>query len=135
MQLGTEEPQKGEYGLKLKPGPKPKLEDDLPRALHLIRTLAGYRCTQEEIATALDVGDATLSRFLAKHKRAREAYEAGVRVNTTSLRRRQFEVAMDGNVTMLIWLGKQHLGQRDKFEVATNAMTHEDWLDELDKLE
>ena len=30
------------------------------------------------------------------------------------LENRQWEVAMDGNVQMLIWLGKQHLGQKDK---------------------
>ena len=27
---------------------------------------------------------------------------------------KQWEVAMDGNVPMLIWLGKQHLAQCDK---------------------
>ena len=30
------------------------------------------------------------------------------------LKNKQWEVAMDGNVQMLIWLGKQHLGQCDK---------------------
>lgn len=30
---------------------------------------------------------------------------------------KQFDVAMDGNVTMLIWLGKQYLGQSDKVTV------------------
>ena len=29
------------------------------------------------------------------------------------LRKKKWEVAMDGNVQMLIWLGKQYLGQRD----------------------
>lgn len=29
------------------------------------------------------------------------------------LRRTQFRLAMEGNVTMLIWLGKQYLGQSD----------------------
>ena len=29
------------------------------------------------------------------------------------LRRTQFDIAMGGNVTMLIWLGKQYLGQQD----------------------
>jgi len=33
-----------------------------------------------------------------------------------SIRRKQAELAMDGNVTMLIWLGKQRLGQRDRFD-------------------
>lgn len=29
------------------------------------------------------------------------------------LREKQWELAMDGNVQMLIWLGKQYLGQKD----------------------
>ncbi len=33
-----------------------------------------------------------------------------------SLMKKQYEVAMTGNVTMLIWLGKQYLGQSDKVE-------------------
>jgi hypothetical protein len=30
---------------------------------------------------------------------------------------KQFEVAMSGNVTMLLWLGKQYLGQKDNHEI------------------
>ena len=33
------------------------------------------------------------------------------------LRAKQFEMVMNGNVTMAIWLGKQYLGQRDKSEI------------------
>ena len=31
-----------------------------------------------------------------------------------ALEEKQYEVAMEGNVQMLIWLGKQHLGQSEK---------------------
>ena len=34
-----------------------------------------------------------------------------------SLRRKQFETALAGNVTMMVWLGKQYLGQKDKTEI------------------
>lgn len=34
------------------------------------------------------------------------------------LRKAQLRTALDGNPTMLIWLGKQYLGQRDLQEVA-----------------
>lgn len=34
-----------------------------------------------------------------------------------NLLKKQYDVAMTGNVTMLIWLGKQHLGQSEKTEV------------------
>ena len=33
------------------------------------------------------------------------------------LSRKQVEVAMSGNVTMLIWLGKQWLDQKDRQEI------------------
>lgn len=35
------------------------------------------------------------------------------------LRSKQFDVAMSGNVTMLIWLGKQYLEQRDNKDIET----------------
>lgn len=31
---------------------------------------------------------------------------------------KQYEIAMKGNVGMLIWLGKQYLGQKDKQEIS-----------------
>ena len=34
-----------------------------------------------------------------------------------ALKKKQFDMAMKGNVPMLIWLGKQYLGQMDKQEV------------------
>lgn len=34
----------------------------------------------------------------------------------TNLRKKQYDVAMAGNVSMLIWLGKQELGQSDRSE-------------------
>lgn len=36
------------------------------------------------------------------------------------LRDKQYEVAMTGNVPMLIWVGKNRLGQADKQEVSTD---------------
>ena len=38
------------------------------------------------------------------------------------LRKKQFEMAMDGDVRMLIWLGKQYLGQKDTPEVVTEEL-------------
>lgn len=34
------------------------------------------------------------------------------------LRKKQIQLAMQGNLGMLVWLGKQYLGQSDKQEVA-----------------
>jgi hypothetical protein len=38
-----------------------------------------------------------------------------------SLRRMQWEKAQTGNTTMLIWLGKQMLGQKDRLETSEEA--------------
>lgn len=38
------------------------------------------------------------------------------------LRQKQFEMAMNGDVRMLIWLGKQYLGQKDSPEVIVNEL-------------
>lgn len=37
-----------------------------------------------------------------------------------NLMKKQYDIAMGGNVTMLIWLGKQYLGQSDKQELNTD---------------
>ena len=39
------------------------------------------------------------------------------------LRAKQFELAMNGNIAMTIWLGKQYLGQRDKSDVEQSGTT------------
>jgi len=92
--------------------PKPKAKFDRK----LVRTLAGYGCTQEEIANACGIGETTLKR------NAREELDAGYAEMRRSLRRWQYEAAKGGNVTMLIWLGKQLLGQREK----TDAIVREE---------
>lgn len=87
--------------------------DDVARPLKqidpkLVRRLAGHGLTTAEIAATLDCSVDTLDRrFAAEIKGGRERM-------TSSLKRKQFMVAMKGNVGMLIWLGKQYLGQSER---------------------
>ena len=85
-----------------------------------IELLAGVGCTVDEIAASLDVSDVTLrKRFLPVIEKGREKMRA-------SLRRKQVEIAMRGDRTMLIWLGKQLLGQTDRMETElTGTLTHD----------
>lgn len=77
-----------------------------------VELLAGCGCTVEEIAAKLDCSRDTLyERFSDNLKKGREA-------GKSSLRGKQFEMAMKGNVPMLIWLGKQLLGQRDQLDLS-----------------
>jgi len=74
--------------------------------------LAIILCTQSEIAAVLGVSLGLLEHdpeFQRIHKKGMESGHA-------SLRRMQYKAAEAGNPTMLIWLGKQHLGQRDRME-------------------
>ncbi len=73
----------------------------------IIRRMASVMCTNEDIAFALGCCADTLER------RYRDIIYAGKAEARASLRRKQWEVAESGNVTMLIWLGKQWLKQRE----------------------
>ena len=77
----------------------------------MVETLASVGCSGEEIAKQVGCSRSTLyARFL-------DTIEKGHNNQKVSLRRKQFEVAMSGDRTMLIWLGKQYLEQSDKHEV------------------
>ena len=85
-----------------------------PTELNLkqIQAAAAIGCTQEDIARLVGVSERTIQR----RADAREAIAQGMAVMRTSLRRMQWDKAKDGNVTMMIWLGKQLLGQKDRVE-------------------
>ena len=74
----------------------------------LLKKLCTILCTDVEMAAILSVSVDTLNRRYAD--KIKEWKEGG----KMSLRRAQYQLAMKGNMGMLIWLGKQHLGQSDK---------------------
>ena len=73
-----------------------------------VSKLARIGCTQDEIASIVGLSKPTLRKHFA-----REMSE-GLDNFRMSLRRLQAKKASEGNVAMLIWLGKQYLGQREK---------------------
>lgn len=86
---------------------RPKIEINERIVLGLAKIL----CTNEEIAAVVECHPDTLvDRFSDLLKKGREQGKA-------SLRREQYRLAVKGNPTMLIWLGKNHLGQSDKVQV------------------
>ena|SRR5271165_2700942 len=74
------------------------------------------QCTLAEIAAHLGVSDDTIERAVSRERGLSfaEYFEQKRKGGFASLRHNQYQVAMSGNVTMLIWLGKQWLGQSDK---------------------
>ncbi len=95
-----------------KPGPKPKLEHS-EQLLEQIRALGKIQATVEEAASVLRVSLRTLQNFFTMHEDAKLAHEEGKSEGRASLRRAQFTLAVNGNPTMLIWLGKNMLDQRE----------------------
>lgn len=77
--------------------------------IELIKNLASIGCTVSEMAIALNVSQ----EWFYKNKEAMEAYHSGLNEIRTSLRREQLKAILNGNTTMLIWMGKQLLNQRD----------------------
>ena len=90
---------------------RPKLNID-PK---LVQDLAALGCKTSEIAVVVGCSPDTLDgRFSAELAKGRENLKI-------SLRRWQLEAAKKGNVAMLIWLGKQMLGQTEKIEQTTEV--------------
>lgn len=73
-----------------------------------VRQLAAINCSYAEMAAVLGCDESTLTRRFA------QVIKEGREQGRMSLKRKQYEVAMGGNVTMLIWLGKQLLDQSEK---------------------
>ena len=82
---------------------RPKIKIDEKEVLKL----AQLNCTFKEIAAFFDVSQSTIS------DNYRTIIEKGRESGKISIRKKQYDVAMGGNVTMLIWLGKQYLDQRE----------------------
>lgn len=86
-----------------------------------LRALVRIQCTAEECAAILDMSADTLDTRLkeAGFGGFSEFYKRYNHEGRASLRRAQWKAAVDeGNPTMLIWMGKQMLGQRDRFDAA-----------------
>ena len=81
-----------------------------------VEKLCGLQCLEEEIAQFCGVSVDTLSRACKREYRISFAdYLAQKRgVGKIGLRRAQWQAAQKGNPALLIWLGKQYLGQKDK---------------------
>jgi len=87
---------------------RPKLKIDGK----MVEGMAGVGCSALTIATVLGCEHKTIER------RFGVAMKKGGEELNFKLRHKQVELAMAGNVTMLIWLGKQRLNQSDKQELA-----------------
>ncbi len=91
---------------------RPKKLEATKKVFEFIEGLASIFCTQKEAAKVFSVRRSTFCAFLAKHKKARTAWETGAGTSRESLRRFQFKLAKT-SAAMAIFLGKNYLGQKD----------------------
>lgn len=97
----------------LSKGGRPRVEIDYEK----IDSLAGIFCTSDEIVAFLGVCHDTIDQNIKRQfgigfsdyiKQKQQG------TGKPSLRRMQYLAAKNGSVAMLIWLGKQYLGQKDQ---------------------
>jgi hypothetical protein len=79
-----------------------------------VRSMASWGATMKVIAGCLHM---TPAEVWAQY---RDAFEAGRATGDALLLQTQFKKAQEGNVSMLIWLGKQRLGQSDKVDTTSD---------------
>ena len=85
------------------------------QGIQTVEQLARIACTESEIQAILGISNDTAHNE-DNDELFRTAFENGREQGKASLRRKQYEVAMKGNPTMLVWLGKQYLGQSEKIQ-------------------
>lgn len=86
-----------------------------------VEQLASIGCSGEEIAGVLGCHRDTI------YARFSDSIKSGHARRDASVRRTQYELAVKKqNVVMAIWLGKQHLGQRDKSDVSITTISDEE---------
>jgi len=79
-----------------------------------VEKLASFGCSNTEIASFFGCSKDLISKSYSTN------VSKGQDSGKIRLRQYQWKAAQKGNVAMLIWLGKQMLGQSDKQEIQMN---------------
>jgi hypothetical protein len=88
--------------------------------LKVIENMASFGCTLKEIATICGFGESRFRALRQDHPEIQEAIDLGRANLCQKLRKKQIELALDGNDKLLIFLGKALLEQSDKVEIQHN---------------
>ena len=90
-----------------------------------VRKLANYGCTNVEIADFFGCDESLIRKSYS------ESITKGRDSGKIRLRQLQWRAAERGNISMLIWLGKQVLGQSDRKEIEMSTPIDEITFDEI----
>ena len=92
--------------------------------------MAYLQCTIKEAAAFYGIrGESLVQRFI-KEPRLRRIWDAGKSHGKIQIRTNQFNLSAE-NANMAMFLGKNYLGQRDKFEIEQEAIAAKNTLAEL----
>lgn len=92
-----------------------------------LKTLARCHCPDNEIAAYLGIGETTLKRhFGPLLKEQRDVGKANIRAL-------QYSLAMKGDKALLIWLGKQILGQWERTQIDLAKIPEEVFFKEAER--
>lgn len=124
---------------------KKRREDGMPTGgrMNLVLTDDGAKWVQSEMAKGADVRELVIeigvdARTLYNETNGPKftrAVKEGAGLCNKRLRKAQVTAALNGNSTMLIWLGKNRLGQSDHPEEDQEATTDDIWQDAYDEAE
>jgi len=91
----------------------------------LLDNMCTIHCTLVEIAYVMQVSEDTIERRIKEKfdQTFADYFKKASSFGKTSLRRVQFEHALKGSIPMMIWLGKQCLGQSDQNTVRETRKT------------
>ena len=97
-----------------------------------LKKLCGIQCTKRELCSIFNCSDETIERRIEESTGMgwTAFYEKHKGDGLVSLRRKQLEVALAGNPTLLIWLGKQFLNQKDQSKVEQTNIDGPVFIDE-----
>lgn len=87
----------------------------------IFEKLCAIQCTEVEICSCFDCCEDTLNKWCKENYKDEngkpmtfsDVFAVKRQKGRASLRRAQFQLAEKGNATMLIWLGRNYLGQKD----------------------
>ena len=86
-----------------------------------IEDMAEWGFTEAQMGAWIGMGEEGFRKRKGRDPLLASAIEKGRGQGEGSLLKTQYDIAKEGDKTMLIWLGKQRLGQRDKQEVDQNS--------------
>jgi hypothetical protein len=104
----------------------------------VVSTMAAFGATKTHIAQHYNCTEKTVARYIKSQFKMNyvQLCEEKSKSIDRSLRHKQVDVALKGNVAMLIWLGKVRLDQRDRTEVVNTNLNYDNECssDEIEEL-